>query len=627
MTALERAGHLAHSRSAAFRARVERARGRISEAFDAEPDGMVSVSWGKDSVATLALVADARPDARAVFLTTEHQERIGDFARVEAEGLALFPAVRYERVPVGTEVHGRFARSRPPMSPLVFIGLRIEESARRRVSLRTYGHLHRYRSGPLVGQWRCCPLLDWSERDVWALHVARGLPWLRNYDEGETRTSNTLKPDWRSPEMLARIAHARSHNPRLLRLAPRVRPRARGGVGRVIVTDHALQHYRDRVARRRMGLADAARALDAAILSPEFRAPSRDRSEVWGLTGPDGPFCGVVAGGALITVGPGWMFPRECAQAQGPVGASAGGFAAEAGPTGEDAPRAVVPARLHGHLRRYAGGRRTGMVVRAVLRDGAGVCAYDPVALDGVLAFAVDMESRAGERGPVEGAPDPTPLPLACLARSPEGWPLWAASCLHPAGPEARDSEILHKRPPSGRWTRGPKGRPALDGHPRRAVHGHGDAPSPRALRRLGRARARRSRGGPAPSGTGRVGGQEAVAALGRGRAVGGRGGGPASGGLRVGRGTAAPRAPGVGLGGERPPDGRSALAPRRLHAAVLASLAPGAGMAVRGEGRVAGRTGLFRVPPKKSRRRQPFSILCGINRCSRFGAANSPAK
>lgn len=93
------------------------------------------------------------------------------------------------------------------------------------------------------------------------------------------------------------------------------------------------------------------------------------------------------------------------------------------------------------------------------LRPGSHLAGYDSLLLDGLLARAV-VELATGGAG-LANTPDAydIPLPLACLWRSAEGWPLWAATPFLPRGVQAKDVAYWHKRVQSGRWTRTPTGK------------------------------------------------------------------------------------------------------------------------------------------------------------------------
>ena len=95
-----------------------------------------------------------------------------------------------------------------------------------------------------------------------------------------------------------------------------------------------------------------------------------------------------------------------------------------------------------------------GLTVTAVLAAGSSILQYNPIYLDGLLGSAVILLAMRGRGLPDTPEAYDIPLPLACLWRSPEGYPLWAASCFYPADECAQDVVYLHKRAPSGRWSR-----------------------------------------------------------------------------------------------------------------------------------------------------------------------------
>jgi len=120
----------------------------------------------------------------------------------------------------------------------------------------------------------------------------------------------------------------------------------------------------------------------------------------------------------------------------------------------------IQPSEFEPFRERYASLPVEGLTVMAVLAAGSSVLQYNPIYLDGLLGAAVVRLATAGR-----GLPDTLdaydiPLPLACLWRSPEGYPLWAASCFYPDGEWEQDVVYLHKRAPSGRWSRSPSGKP-----------------------------------------------------------------------------------------------------------------------------------------------------------------------
>lgn len=112
------------------------------------------------------------------------------------------------------------------------------------------------------------------------------------------------------------------------------------------------------------------------------------------------------------------------------------------------------------HAERYATVPATPMRVTVQLVANERIASYDPVALDGLLSWCVVQEATGGRPGlPETAGAYNIPLPLAALWRSPEGWPLWAATQLIPE-PEAgayTDTHYWHKRAQTGAWTRAPE--------------------------------------------------------------------------------------------------------------------------------------------------------------------------
>jgi phosphoadenosine phosphosulfate reductase len=190
-TALTRAD-LLRSRLNSFRAKVDRARAVLDEAF-AVGVPYVAFSGGKDSLVVLDLAARARPGVTAVWVDDEleHDEQPTYVPRaVETVGARLV-------VKTGTQLHAGWFRSwseepfwRDPLpgtlvtresirvlAPrwgfrVAVLGLRRDEAVHRRAYLAARGRLHAAEDGV----WRCNPLAGWTVDDVWAYLAARGLP-------------------------------------------------------------------------------------------------------------------------------------------------------------------------------------------------------------------------------------------------------------------------------------------------------------------------------------------------------------------------------------------------------------------------------------------------------------------
>ena len=67
-----------------------------------------------------------------------------------------------------------------PGFDITVVGVRAEESPRRKANWRTFGRKH-------DGEWYVCPIFDWTESDVWEYLNGKGLPHCSLYDEGFRR--------------------------------------------------------------------------------------------------------------------------------------------------------------------------------------------------------------------------------------------------------------------------------------------------------------------------------------------------------------------------------------------------------------------------------------------------------
>lgn len=179
--------------------------------IEAKPGHAVSTSWGKDSVALLALAVEARPGL--VLLNARYPnpaERFADMDSVRDAVLARpeMRAVRYVEVtcPGEWEMYERVGHAfgQPTASAEreacrwwkrsldeamaaalanagcagVMLGLRQDESRVRRLNIAVRGAAYVRRDGADIA----LPLARWTGRDVWAALVTRGMPWLKIYD-------------------------------------------------------------------------------------------------------------------------------------------------------------------------------------------------------------------------------------------------------------------------------------------------------------------------------------------------------------------------------------------------------------------------------------------------------------
>lgn len=186
MTPSERAGFLSHALTARYRRAVARAGEIIAEALAELPPAFVAASWGKDSVAMLHQILCQHPDAPVVHVGDRHEDWLSNYSAVRDAFRAVAPIADYHHIE--TEIGGQSvtaainATDLPARYPTRFLGLRMEENGARVYALRRYGAIHQYTSGEQAGQWRVCPLIGWSWRDVWAYITVNELPHLDAYD-------------------------------------------------------------------------------------------------------------------------------------------------------------------------------------------------------------------------------------------------------------------------------------------------------------------------------------------------------------------------------------------------------------------------------------------------------------
>jgi len=115
----------------------------------------------------------------------------------------------------------------------------------------------------------------------------------------------------------------------------------------------------------------------------------------------------------------------------------------------------IVLPEFDQHRQCYAGlSNLEPLQVAAVYKPGASRVNYQHQTLDNLLANQVLRQAG------LSGLPDnpdcyDIPLPLKCLWRNRNGWPLWAASYFWPESETLQWSMVQHKRAISGRWSAG----------------------------------------------------------------------------------------------------------------------------------------------------------------------------
>ena len=174
----------------------------------------LALSFGKDSLVMLDLVREQYPDIPCLFLKSEESYLMYNYKDVIADYMER--GVNIEVIETNRLSENNFewtkARKAGNKDFLLkaffrgwdgmFIGLRIEESKARRITLIKKSNneigdkIMKYKAGQREGMFRCCPMAYWTGFEVLLYLKEKKLPYLDIYDEGEQiRTTARLTGD------------------------------------------------------------------------------------------------------------------------------------------------------------------------------------------------------------------------------------------------------------------------------------------------------------------------------------------------------------------------------------------------------------------------------------------------
>lgn len=184
---------LLYAETGTYKARVSWSRRVVEKALSRCASWYIALSGGKDSTCVLSLVREREPGVPAVCSlpewalpeTREYLKRV-DNLDIVASGSDHNTGWSQnwrgsEDVPAGIRWlgdKGAVEKNYGRAEGGVFLGLREEESGRRRVHLRSLGSLYFAQKNNV---WQCNPVARWSTMDVWAFIFSNNLDYNQAY--------------------------------------------------------------------------------------------------------------------------------------------------------------------------------------------------------------------------------------------------------------------------------------------------------------------------------------------------------------------------------------------------------------------------------------------------------------
>ncbi len=210
MTPIEKLAYLSHTKTKAFKNKVQTAKELIAK----NPDFAISASWGKDSTVMLHLACTVLSPLVINIRYPHWAERIADQDRVRDDFLNRPDAqsIRYheeispglwdtfERFGLMIEHDDKVNRQATKWfddnfnnaflkaesitgAKGYFVGMRADESQRRAKNIKMRGKEYTRKDGRNM----VLPLAGWNGQDIWAYIAAHDLPYLKIYDKAQNR--------------------------------------------------------------------------------------------------------------------------------------------------------------------------------------------------------------------------------------------------------------------------------------------------------------------------------------------------------------------------------------------------------------------------------------------------------
>lgn len=201
--------------------RIEKSRAIVEKMLSLCSNPYLALSFGKDSLVMLDLVREQYPEIPCLFLKSEETFLLHEYEDVIAHYRDRGVNIRVvEMRHLNYDFEGG-ANNEFQQDAFfdgwdgVFIGLRIEESKARRMTLVSKKHneigyrIMQYKSGRRKGMYRCCPMADWKAEEVMIYAKEKQLKLLSAYTDSSVRTSAQMVY---SSGLVAQMAHLKRTN-------------------------------------------------------------------------------------------------------------------------------------------------------------------------------------------------------------------------------------------------------------------------------------------------------------------------------------------------------------------------------------------------------------------------------
>jgi len=206
-----------------FKALVNKTSGFIRWALERVENPYVACSFGKDSAVMLHLILKQRPDIPVIFVRRIETDLIDNYEEV----ISKWGILNLQQITVlGWIETGLKNRTVSTATSKLdydsyFVGLRMDESVARRISIKKLGMFYKNSSE----KYRICPMADWKTNDIAAYCLSNNLPILNKYlIEGfSSRTTSGIPRKFANESLQSlKMRDIESYN-KLLKLLPDAR--------------------------------------------------------------------------------------------------------------------------------------------------------------------------------------------------------------------------------------------------------------------------------------------------------------------------------------------------------------------------------------------------------------------